>query len=350
MEPKPVVLGAQFADALAMERARLASGSAGPSALSGKAYDPERGEFDLRAVVHAPLDSEVEDLVRAWRSSRADGREVVRSSLSLEDNYTLIQFAKRMAVRALNQSSPEPCEYGLLALAMIDESRIDPRDASWAAGLLNHAARRARSAILFERAIALATPGMGELLRQGHDSTLEDWGYCELKTSTGIGLVQCGSSRYNPSVDLADVAGQVGARVLSSRYVLEIEVATELPAIWFDKGARKHAEEMLERSLGIALISGTLRRGFGNTAGQMFLTWIVELPSPDDCAQLVADVGNGSAHEGRYVVAVSAGRLFALCVAGSFQQGVEPYESRTALTELAERTRVELSDWAAAAT
>jgi hypothetical protein len=350
LEPKPFVLGAQMAAAAAMERARLASGLPGPSPLSGKAYDPERHEFDLSDVVHAPLDIEVEHLVRAWRESGADGRAVLRRSLSLEDNYTLIQFAKRVAVRALNQSSSEPCEHGLLALAMIDESRIDPRDASWAAGLLNHAAGRNRSAILFERAIALATPGMGELLRQGRDSTLEDWGYCELKTSTGIGLVQCGSSRYNPSVDLAAVAGRVGARVLSSRYVFEIEVTTELPAIWFDKGGRKHAEEVLEQSLGVALIRGTLRRGFGNTAGQMFLTWIVELPSRDDCAQLVADVGNGSAHEGRYVVGVSAGRLFALCVAGSFQQGVEPYESRAALTELAERTRAELSDSAAAAT
>ena len=349
MQPKPIVLGAPFAAARAMERARLASGSAGPSPLSGRAYDPERDEFDLGAVVYAPLDTEVESVVKAWRDSGPDGREELRRSLSLEDNYTLIQFAKRMAARALNQPSPEPCEHGLLALAMIDESRIDPRDAAWAAGLLNHAGRN-RPAILFERAIALATPGMGELLRQGRDSTLEDWGYCELKTSTGIGLVQCGSSRYNPSVDLADVAGRVGARVLSSRYVLEIEVATELPAIWFDRDGRKHAAETLERSLGVVLIRGTLRRGFGNTAGQMLLTWIVELTSPNDCAQLVSDVGNGSAHEGRYVVAVSAGRLFALCVAGSFQQGVEPYESQAALTEIAERTRVELSDSAAAGT
>lgn len=344
MDSKRVVLGAQFAAALAVERARLAAESAGPSPLSGRAYDIERDEFDLSAVVQAPLDSEVEAVVTAWRDYGPDGRKALRHSLSLEDNYTLIQFAKRMAVRSLNESSPEPGAHGLLALAMIDESRIDPRDASGAAGLLNHAAGawRDRSAIPFEAIIALATPGMRELVREARGSTLEDWGYREHRTGKGVGLIRCGWRRYNPSLDLADVAARVGSRVFSSQYVVEIEVATDLPAIWFDKGGRKHAEQMLERSLGVALITGRLRRALGNGAEQMFLTWIAELPSSDDCVQLVADVGSGSAHDGRYVVAVSAGRLFALCVAGSFQQGVEPYESRARLVELAEQVQAEL--------
>jgi hypothetical protein len=346
MEPKPFVLGTEFAAARAAEQARLATTSPGPSPLSGSAYDPERDEFNLITVVQTPLDLKVERLVTAWQGSGAPNRDAMRRSLSLEDNYTLIHFAKRMAVEALNRASPEPCEHGLMALAMIDDSRIDPRDASFAAGLLNHATRASsnRSANPFERAIAMATPGMGELLRQSEGSTLEDWGYCERTTSKGIGLIQSGWARYNPTVDLADVAARVGARVLVDRYVVEIKIATELPPIWFDKTRRKHAEETLEGSLGMAAIRGTLRRAFGEHPSQMLMVWIAEMPSADDSVQLLADVGNGVAHEGRYAVGVSAGCLFALVVAGSFQQGVEPYESLSALTDLADETRAVLSD------
>src|SRR5687767_5268917 len=156
MEPKPMILGSELAAAHAAERTRVASGVAGPSPLGGVGYDLERDEFNLTTIVQSAVDREVEGLVKSFRNSGVNEREALRQRLTLDDNYTLIQFAKRMAVRALNQSSPEPCELGLVALAMIDEARIDQRNASWAAGLLNHtaSARPDRSAKLFERAIA----------------------------------------------------------------------------------------------------------------------------------------------------------------------------------------------------
>ncbi|HET9515952.1 MAG TPA: hypothetical protein VFO95_18610 [Gemmatimonadales bacterium] len=350
MEPKPIVLGAALAAARAAERVRLESGALRPSPLSGRAYDPERGEFDLSAVVEAPLDVEVENLVRKWRALGADEREAVRRSLSLEDNYTLIHFANRMAVRALNWSSPERCELGLIALAMIDESRIDGRDATWAGGLLNHAAGawRSRDGNLFERVAAVATPGMAKLLREGVGSTLEDWGYCERRTSNGVGLIKCGWAPYRPTVDLADIAERVGRRVLSSRYTVDIEVAAEIPSVWFDPSRRTHAEQVLERARGVAAIFGNLRRTVGGGPNQAVMVWIAEMPCPEDCVQLAADVGRGLAQEGTVVVGVSTARLFTLCVAGSFQQGVAPYESPETVADLADRIRAVLSESAKA--
>lgn len=42
------------------------------------------------------------------------------------------------------------------------------------------------------------------------------------------------------------------------------------------------------------------------------------------------------------VAGAAAGRLFALVVAGSVYDGVEPYESFSSVTALAERVKVEL--------
>jgi hypothetical protein len=345
MERKAIVLGTELAAAREAEQMRLGSTGNDPSPLSGRAYDLERHEFDLTAVAPVQLDVEIQALLKAWRGAGAGERDVARRSLSLEDNYTLIQFAKRMAVVALNQPSPAACEHGLMALAMIDECRIDSRDALWAAGLLNHAAGAwpDQAVALLQGAIAMATPAMGAVLAQAADSALEDWGYRERRTSEGIGLIRCGWDPYNPTVDLAAVAMRVGARVLAARYVVEIEVATKLPSVWFDRARRRHADETLARSLGIAASHGTLRRAFRDRGNQMFVIWIAEMPSPHDCVQLVSDVGAGTGHEGRFAVGVSGGCLFALLVAGSCQEGVQPFESLSTIVDLAEQTRAELS-------
>lgn len=346
MEPKPVVLGQQIAAAQAAERARLAADGPMPSPLGNRHYDPERGEFNLTTIVASLLDSEIYTVVSAWRGSGIEERKAVRRALSLDDNYTLIQFSKRMAVRALNERSSDACAQGLTALAMIDESRIDPRDASWAAGLLNHAAKKQpdHSKTMCDEAMALATPGMAQLLSASGRSTLDEWGYREWPTATGIGLIRSGWSHYEPTVDLAAVAQRIGSRVLSENYVVEIEVATDLPAVWFDQNRRDHAAELLKRCRGIVTLHGSLRRSAGTTEGQMFVMWVAEATSPSDGVQLVADVGERSTGDSRSVGAVSAGKLFALLVAGSSRQGVEPFESAATVNDLCRGIRVVLEE------
>jgi hypothetical protein len=336
---KPIVLGQQMADARSAERARLDAGEVTPSPLAGKAYDAERGEFNLTSLVESALDSEVSRVVEAWVVSAARQWEDVRRSLSLGDNYTLIQFARRMAVRALNAPASDAFARGLSALAMIDETRIDSRDASSAAGLLNHAAPKliGRSTTELDRAMNLATPRMAELMRQSKTSTLREWGYREWPTTTGVGLIRSGLAEYEPTVDLVAVADRVAAEILSHRYVVEIEVATAVPDVWFAQGSRAHATKLLERSPGVVSIRGTLRRSTGRTTGQMFILWIAEVASPADGLQLVADVGEDAG--GRFVVGESVRCLFALLVAGSYQIGVEPVETLASLKEYGRRVR-----------
>jgi hypothetical protein len=329
-----------MAAAEAAERVRVAGGAQVPSPLGGKQYVSERGEFNLGPLVPSELDDEIADFVERWRQTDESQREHLRSSLTLDDNYTLIQFAKRMAVRALNTARVESCNSGLTALAAIDESRIDSRDASWAAGLLNHAAGVVGAAVAFDQAAAVATPGMAKLLREAVGSTLQDWGQREWRSDDGVGVVRSGWASYEPTRDLVAIAQRIESEVLSERYTLgDVEVATEIPMVWFTKDLRDHAASVMERALGVVSTHGHLRPVVAPPAGQMLLAWIAELPQSDDGPQLVADVGRGDCCDGRFVVGVSTGRLFVLLVGGSWHTGVEPVESPEALRDMGSRIR-----------
>jgi hypothetical protein len=336
MESKPVVLGLEMASAEAAERARLAAGGQDPSPLAGMAYSHEHGEFDLTTLVPSRLDSQIAELVEKWKQSGEVQRERLRRALTLDDNYTIIQFAKRQAVRSLSEPGTELCEQGLIALAMLDESRIDPRDASCAAGLLNHTASRLRSPGVFDRATGFATPGMAALMCSAMGSTLQDWGYREWPSRSGVGFIRSSGARYEPTIDLVAVAQRIANEVLSERYVIgDVEVATEVPAVWFAKERRESAARILGRSPGIVGNHGSLRTSVAPPIGQMLVIWVAELPSSAEGAQLVADVGDGDTLDGRFVVGTTAGRLFVLLVAGSCQQGVEPFESAATVKDLA---------------
>jgi hypothetical protein len=102
-------------------------------------YDKEREDYDFASVAEGPLDRELQVLVRAFKAWSPDKRAESQRGISMHEQYTLIHFAKRSSVLALREKSIARCEDGLLALAMIDETRIDTRDASWAVGLLAHA-------------------------------------------------------------------------------------------------------------------------------------------------------------------------------------------------------------------
>jgi hypothetical protein len=349
-ERKTVVLGQQLADAHKAEAARLATGT-GPSPMPKGGYDSKRGDFSLVAVSSQPLDAQLRDLTRQFRSWEPKAREDARSRISMDEHYPLIHFAKRSAVLALNEDSAERCEDGFTALAMIDETRIDPRDAAWAAGLLSHAvtATRGDRKNIVERAIALATPGMAGILRGFRQPTnLSNWRYAEIRTGSGIGLIQSGSARYEPTFNLSELALRLADTLNKGRYVTDVEIAVEVPAAWFAKERRSAVEGTLARSRGAVEIRGTLRKEYSPAAGaQMFFQWIVEVPTESEAKQLVEDAGSATSLGDRICVGVSSGRLFGLLVAGSFMQGVEPFESRETLAELAEQTRVLLAEAAA---
>jgi hypothetical protein len=344
-----IVIGQQIADARANETARLASGSAGPSPMPKGEYDPEAGEYGLVAVTECPLDKELQGLVRAFKAWTPEKRSEVQGRISMDEQYTLIHFAKRCSILALKEKSIARSKDGLLALAMIDETRIDQRDGAWAVGLLAHAieATGADRERLVNEAAALATPGMAKILRRARErSRLSEWGYTQIQAENGgVGLVRSGLASYEPTLDMSGLALRLAANLQRGRYTAEPQLAVDVPIAWFEKAHRADAEQLLRRAHAAISVQGTLRKAYtDNPFAQQFVQWVADMPSAEEANTLVEYVDVNTRLGSRFVIGVASGRLFSLLVAGSSMEGVDSFETPQSLASIANETRALLQE------
>lgn len=137
---RTAVIGAQIAAAVAAEE-RHQQVSRLPSPLLGLTYQLERGEYDLFRFV----ESETDELVAltALRALELRRQELVefRDALTQDDFYTLLTFARRVAVRVL-RGHADQLSAGWAAVGIVDLERVDWRDAAVAVGLLGYCAAR----------------------------------------------------------------------------------------------------------------------------------------------------------------------------------------------------------------
>lgn len=333
---KTVVLGSELAAARQSEEARIASGMIGDSPLPPERYDYEGGDYDLVAISPIKLDLDIRDLTKEFTSWSLDRRNEVMQIIPSDDLYMLIHFVKRASVLALNRDTLEWCRAGLVALSLIDETRVDWRDMKLSAGLLEHTLLSVPEVDRqMEDLVNVSKPIAAFISQLSKVSHLREWGYSEFQRGDAVGLIETGSSPYNPTLDLTGIALLISEQLSKGRYITHVEIATNPPEIWFDRKRHNDVRKKLDDCLAAATIHGTLRKKYGDDLNQMFVAWIVEMPSADDCEHLVEAVGAGTPLVDRYAVGVSEGKLFAILVAGSAQHGVEAIESPSSLRELA---------------
>jgi hypothetical protein len=202
---QPYVIGEQMAQARRAEAARLSNAGSGPSPLPADLrYDRWTGDFDLSDPARNHLDNELTAVCRRIATSDAPARSRLRASTSMDDFYTLLSFSRRSAVFAVRERGTERIADGLTAIAMIEQSRIDFRDALGALSLLYHAAVVIGSnpAGPFGEAASLSEPRMSELilgfLRRSEDGRdiRKSWGYTVVETNRGPGFVRWGFAPY----------------------------------------------------------------------------------------------------------------------------------------------------------
>ncbi len=338
------VLGQQMADAAANEAIRVAKGSAGPSPMPKGKYDADSGEYGLISVTPLPLDAEFQELTKNFGSWNLERRREAQDAISMDEEYTLIQFAKRSAVLALSENSTSRCEDGVTALSMIDETRIDPRDADWAMGLLNCAIARTRAnrESLLIKVATLARAGMVELLRDANSSSkLSDWSFAEVLHEDGsVGLIETSRARYEPTFDMCKLALRIAESLERGRYIAEPAIAQEVPSVWFEKNNRAAAEELLKQACAGISVHGRLRKRVTEDPGtQSFFLWVVEMRTEREASTLRDYVGNGERLSGRFTAGICSDCVFAILVAGSCFEGVAPFESAESLALLAEEMR-----------
>ncbi len=334
-----IVLGAELAAAQKAEERRIALGTSGPSPLFGLSYDFEKGEGDLVTVAPLPVDLELRAIAEDFHSKDLYRRREIRESLTLDDLYTLIHFVKRAAVLAMNHDPINWCTAGLTTMCMIDDARVDWRDAAWAVQLLGYTISSVEG--LNEKLVndTAALPATVGFLKNLLPSDLASHGYAKIRTAQGVGLIPYGSKKYEPTVDLTDIALQISKNLTQGRYVGHVEIATDIPEVWFRAKKGRDVSAKLSQCLGVACVRATLRGDVDQVFDQMFIQWIAEMPSEEDCKYLVEGVDSGNIFSGRYTFGLYEKKVFALLVAGSVRQNGESYETPDTLAEFGNYTR-----------
>ena len=200
----------------------------------------------------AAVDDELRRLCARFRS-RPGG---VRNSLTAEELYVLLNFARRAAVFAMRERDASWIADGLTAVALADDERVDAAELPPTLGLLHHAAMfiGADAAALFAAAAKQATSSVARFFRSPAFLGWEE---------TATGFVRREGSQYRPSRDLLRTAIDVRTLLERDRYrVTDIVLGAALPDELFASPPRAagvvaiHAHEREQpRRTALALVA-----------------------------------------------------------------------------------------------
>lgn len=334
--PGTVVLGTELASARAVEERRIARG-AGPSPLAGVAYRTH-AEIDLIRVEPSAADAGIAALCHRFRTMTLPDRIALRDSISMDDLYTLLTFAQRMAVFGLRERRPERVRDGLSAVALIDVARVDYRDALMTLSILNHASTRlGTGATLFKEAAALADPALAAVIQRSARQSADlkaDAGFAEVETKYGIGLIRWGLEPYEPSRDLAGLGVEMSELIEADRYrQTSIEIATTLPDVWFEAPNDFRLKDVLSRVRAGATVAAVLAVPHEDD-NQDLWAFIVEVPENRD-AETLRLIAEKTRERGSPVAGIARDRLFCLLVGRSSKRGVPSIETPASLARFA---------------
>jgi hypothetical protein len=335
-DQEPLVLGAQMAAALAAE-ARHQAEAHDRSPLADVSYDAAAGELSLFHFAPVPQDHVIDELVDSFAASGAGERGRLRSSLTMDDFYTVLAYARRAAVRAMRSGDGVIARRAVIALALIDVDRIDWRDLAWQAGILSYATGRvgADTAEAFEEATALAgdqaAAFLGGVSRRPVES-LGDWGYREIQTPDGVGLISDDGRPYRPRADLVGLAQTVAAAMDDGTWRLgEPVTGSDLPAVWLRGAGPADLEPAVRSITGCVRLQGSIE---GETSpfarGQLMLVFLAETGDPR-AAGIIAGAAGPGAGSSFAALGIAVASLCAVVVARSVVQGTPSVETQASL-------------------
>lgn len=341
-QPKDgLVLGQHLAAADAEEQRRKQRADLPKSPMPDGTYDFWRGEQSLIDPAPTSLDSALRELCRVFAEGDEESRTRMRESISMDELYTLLMFSKRAAVFAMREQDVDWVVKGLTAVAMIECERTDFRDILWALGVLYHSAKRIgdNPDLLLRNASTISEPNVSELIlgfirRSPADRNLQaSWGYDEVQTANGIGLIGRSFNHYQPACDLKTIAVEIADYVASDKYQPEsVEIATELPAFWLESKATRDLDRTLRAVSGAASINARLRPNeHPSHDSQMLLVFVVEAEN-EAAARSLLEMCDNKKPSDYSMVGMAEGRLFCLVVARSFVAGVGSFETSQSLS------------------
>lgn len=342
---RAIVIGTHMALAQAREQQHREAVGNLPSPLSALGYnqfEPEQnGLLDIKVTpVDVQLSRSVDEYLRDSNTDQAQ----FRSAATIDDFYTLLHFAKRASVFALHGNGPEWLERAIAAVAAVDGTRIDPRDIPMTLCLINHAAERLNldPARVFSSGAQNAVNGTQTAIAafQKQSPQYKDirasWGFEEISGPNGSGFVSRGFESYAPTRDLVAGAREISGILQTQAYATEIEVATELPDVWFSPANREAAAHVLGRARATVSIRGSLRSDLHPRAdAQMLLVFLVQTASDAD-AKALASLARGDYSPEIALSSQYVSDLFLRIIGRAFEQGVAAYETTATLSRFDE--------------
>lgn len=184
-------------------------------------YPNECGRWELLGPVRCELDDDFAKFCRRVAAlSKTERQAIAASPIHVETSLSLIWFASRSAVLALRDGDQALLESGICGLGLASQHH-DLRDVLATAAKLVYVAERLgvdpdHLHLLAQELIVQPS------LRQGIETIVQrprepgwqicDWGFREVETELGIGLIE-GGGDYAPTIDLLGLAMRICRRI-----------------------------------------------------------------------------------------------------------------------------------------
>jgi hypothetical protein len=285
-----VMLGTEMAAAIAAERAHVAPGQ---SPIAGVQYPDGAG--GMWRWVECPQDAGMAAFVDGYAAADDQGRAVARASLTMDDLYTVLLFARRRSFAAIRTGDPHAAVAAFDALSVIDIRRVDWRDVVAGAMLAGYAAAHAGARVTAAAAAAIgrADSGTAEVLARASNDDVDlgqSCGYRIVPTATGRVLFEDGFRSYEPDRDLASIALSVAAAIeADGGYRIDaLSIGTDLPPIWVGANSDGRVADALAGLTGCASIGGYPIAAPGRSPRAHFLTVYLAEAATADQAAIVA--------------------------------------------------------------
>lgn len=293
------VLGSQIAQAIEAQERHDNQQGVQHSLLADLRYSD--AECRLWRWSESGVDISVEKIVTGFANSAPAQRNIMRDSMTMDDFYTILTFARRCALSSLRTGETYKIEMALTAMAMIELARVDWRDLLVASRLVCYAGQRLDAPLkdIVTRTAHMAEPKTKEALLVDGTARInlsESCGYKEFVTPEGVALYQTGYKRFAPKANLAEIAFAVAVALEDNDYdISDIEVASDIPLIWLDSDERSPIAKLAGNIAGCVRIHGAPRSDPDPlTSGQSLLVFLAEASSEQDAREIASAAQNSS--------------------------------------------------------
>lgn len=335
---KMVVIGTQMAEARAAQQRHEELHASHQSPLADVQYSSV--ESSLWRWADSPFDNQIEILTADFAALDEADRRSLRDSLTTDDFYTLLTFARRCALATLRGGNGNMIEPAFVALAMIDLERIDWRDLLVANWLISYAGERMEMPIarLVKRTMQLAEPRTAKIVKQRQGSGIDLAAFCgyqEVNTREGMALFETGYAPFSPMADLSGIAFECAVALEENGYEIgSVQVATDLPLIWLDGSEGSAIAKLVQNISGCVSISGVPRADPApRSSGQSLLIFLAEAASENDAREIAAAAQKRSGPLATQL-GIASRRTCAVVIQRSWMADTPPLEDARSLERL----------------